>query len=115
MRHFNTFGPCNPEEHYTVLREALITQRMDKVKKGRFFTIFAPRQAGKTTYFQLLRRELRKEGTYTPILVSFENLTTLSREEFYEALNHKIHQKLATYKIKSSFRIKKPVFCGAFF
>ncbi|MCP4701736.1 MAG: hypothetical protein GY862_33490 [Gammaproteobacteria bacterium] len=54
MREFNTSGPCNPALHYTVMREALIAEGKEKVRKGRYFTLFAPRQTGKTTYFQLL-------------------------------------------------------------
>ena len=62
MREFNTTGPCNPALHYTVMREALIEVGKEKVNKGKFFTIFAPRQSGKTTYFQLLLERLNNEG-----------------------------------------------------
>jgi len=58
MREFNTSGPCNPALHYTVMREALIAKGKEKVRKGRYFTLFAPRQTGKTTYFQLLLSQL---------------------------------------------------------
>jgi hypothetical protein len=44
MREFNTSGPCNPALHYTVMREALIAEGEEKVRKGRYFTLFAPRQ-----------------------------------------------------------------------
>ena len=54
MRFFNTSGACIPEEHYTVMRQSLVAQGLQLVAQGRFFTIFAPRQSGKTTYFQLL-------------------------------------------------------------
>lgn len=30
MRYFNTSGPCYPEEHYTVMREALIARGQNK-------------------------------------------------------------------------------------
>lgn len=56
MRVFNTSGPCNPEQHYTIMREALLIKGEALVADGRFFTIFAPKQTGKTTYFQLLFR-----------------------------------------------------------
>ena len=62
MRYFNTSGPCDPEKHYTVMREALVAQGAQLVAQGRYFTIFAPRQSGKTTYFQLLLRTLRKKN-----------------------------------------------------
>lgn len=73
MRIFNTSGPCDPDRHYTVMRERLVAQGEVLVAGGRFFTIFAPRQAGKTTYFQLLFRRLAQQG-YTAVWVSFEGL-----------------------------------------
>ena len=76
MRIFNTSGACIPEKHYTLLREKLVAQGEQLVAQGRFFTIFAPRQSGKTTYFQLLSRQLATKG-YTPIWISFEGLHTL--------------------------------------
>jgi len=79
MRYFNTSGPCNPQEHYTVPRKELIAKGMDRVRRGRYLTIFAPRQAGKTTFFQLLLEELRQEGRLTPIWLSFEKANTMFR------------------------------------
>jgi len=95
MREFNTSGPCNPTEHYTVMRHALIAEGKEKVRKGRYFTIFAPRQSGKTTYFQLLLAELKTEG-YMPIWVSFENLKTVSKEKFYQAFTEHLGRELAS-------------------
>ncbi|MCK5507491.1 MAG: ATP-binding protein, partial [Desulfobacterales bacterium] len=114
MRYFNTSGPCNPKEHYTVMRKALIDRGQDKVQKGRYFTIFAPRQSGKTTYFQLLIQELKKEA-YAPIWISFENLKTATRAEFYEALNHRIHRELTAYNIKIDYEIKNQLHLERFF
>jgi hypothetical protein len=96
MREFNTSGPCDPDKHYTVMREALVAKGQTLVDRGRFFTIFAPRQSGKTTYFQLLFRQLRAQG-YLPIWISFEGLKQLSREKFYKSLAHRLYQELATY------------------
>ena len=114
MRYFNTSGPCNPKEHYTVMRKALIAKGRDKVQKGRYFTIFAPRQSGKTTYFQLLIQELRKEA-YIPIWISFENLKTVTRSEFYEALTYSIHRELSAYNIKIDYEIKNQIHLERFF
>ena len=50
MRVFNTSGPCDPAKHYTVMREALVAEGQKLIDQGRYFTIFSPRQAGKTTY-----------------------------------------------------------------
>ncbi|MCI0691716.1 AAA-like domain-containing protein [candidate division KSB1 bacterium] len=115
MRYFNTSGPCNPTEHYTVLRKELIAQGLDKVHKGRYLTIFAPRQAGKTTYFQLLLEELRKDRRYTPIWISSENLLGATKKEFYEVLNHKLGRELAEYGVKSPLVIRNQLHLARFF
>jgi predicted ATPase len=114
MREFNTTGPCNPALHYTVMREALIAEGLEKVRKGRYFTLFAPRQAGKTTYFQLLLEAVRAEN-FTPIWISFESLKTVTREVFYQSLNHQLHQELAEHQIEVKYTITNPVNMVAFF
>jgi type II secretory pathway predicted ATPase ExeA len=113
MREFNTSGPCNPALHYTVMREALIAEAQKKVKKGRFFTIFAPRQSGKTTFFKLLLNELEKD--FTTVWISFENLKTASKEEFYQELNHELHRGLEKYEIQSELTIHNPISLSHFF
>jgi hypothetical protein len=112
MREFNTTGPCDPALHYTVMREALIAEGLDKVKKGRYFTLFAPRQAGKTTFFKLLLNELEKD--FTTVWLSFENLKTASKEEFYHALNHKLHRGLK-HKTQSEVIIHNSISLDYFF
>jgi predicted AAA+ superfamily ATPase len=97
MRHFNTSGPCDPQKHYTLLREPLLRQGREKVDNGRYFTIFAPHQSGKTTYFQLLLQELK--DAYTPIWVSFENQATSSTEIFYKDFGHQLQQELSKYAL----------------
>ena len=74
MREFNTSGPCDPRLHYTVMREELLVVGQKMIKEGRYFTIWAPRQTGKTTYFKLLINEIKKGNKYLPLWVSFENL-----------------------------------------
>jgi hypothetical protein len=114
MREFNTSGPCDPALHYTVMREALIAEGMEKVRKGRYFTLFAPRQTGKTTYFQLLLESVKKEN-FTPIWISFENLKTATRELFYQDLNNQLHQELAEHGIELKQTITNPIDLVTFF
>ena len=104
MRIFNTSGPCDPEQHYTVMREALVAQGKSLVEAGRFFTIFAPRQSGKTTYFQLLFRQLQAHA-YQPVWLTFESLRTLPREKFYRALNQYLQRALAQQGIALDYTI----------
>jgi len=114
MREFNTTGPCNPALHYTIMREALIAEGLEKVRKGRYFTLFAPRQAGKTTYFQLLLEAVRAEN-FIPIWISFESLKTVTRDVFYQSLNRQLHQELAEHQIELTQTITDPVNMVAFF
>ena len=113
MREFNTSGPCDPALHYTVMREALMLEGKAKVNKGRFFTLFAPRQAGKTTFFKLLLNELEKD--FITVWITFENLKTASKAEFYQELNHKLHRGLKKHEIQSELTIHNAISLSHFF
>jgi len=108
MREFNTSGPCNPALHYTVMRPALMAEGKAKVQQGRYFTLFAPRQSGKTTYFQLLLTGLQQEG-FTPIWISFESLKTVTLTRFYEALSYKLHDAFIKFNIQPQVTIRDQV------
>jgi hypothetical protein len=108
MRIFNTSGPCDPAKHYTVMREALVAEGQTLVDQGRYFTIFSPRQAGKTTYFQLLFRQLHPQG-YLPMWISFEGLKTIGRTKFYTILQEYLSQELANYNIHIPLSINDQV------
>jgi len=98
MREFNTSGPCFPEIHYTILRKELIKVGKKQVEKGRYFTIFAPRQAGKTTYFELLFKEFINTNIKT-IHLRFGSLATLETKRFYQVLNRRLHREFGKHKI----------------
>ena len=72
QRYFNTSGPNIPKEHYTLMREELVKQGVKLVENNRYFTIWAPRQTGKSTYFKLLSNRLKKKG-YNVGVFNFEN------------------------------------------
>jgi AAA-like domain len=72
MRYFNTSGPNIITEHYTLARLNLIEAGKKLVRNNRYFTIWAPRQTGKSTYFQLLATALEQEG-YKVAYINFEN------------------------------------------
>lgn len=108
MREFNTSGPCDPDKHYTVMREALVATGEALVERGRFFTIFAPRQSGKTTYFQLLFRQLRTQG-YLPIWISFEGLKQLSRAKFLQIVQTFLDRELVQAGIQADYPLQDPI------
>ena len=72
-RYFNTSGPNILEQHYTLLRPELVQKGKKMVENSRYFTIWAPRQSGKSTYFRLLAEELEKAG-YKVCHVNIEHL-----------------------------------------
>ncbi|WP_448520616.1 AAA family ATPase, partial [Rhodoflexus sp.] len=84
-RYFNTSGPNIPSQHYTIRRKNLIAQGKDFVYRERYFTIWAPRQTGKTTYFRQLAEELQTEG-YQVAHINFENFKTASEPLFLQVL-----------------------------
>ena len=80
-RYFNTSGPNNPAQHYTLMRPAIMAKGKEMVYRERYFTIWAPRQTGKSTYFRLLATELEKEG-YKVCYINFENYTNAPIDSF---------------------------------
>ncbi len=91
MRQFNTSGPNILSKHYTLPRLGIVEEGMSKIKNDRYFTIWAPRQTGKSTYFRLLADSLEKEG-YCVAHVSFENFKEASLEDFLIRLNNHLTQ-----------------------
>jgi len=84
-RYFNTSGPNLPEEHYTLNREKLIERGLGLVKKTRYFTIWAPRQTGKSTYFRMLAKKLETID-YQVLHINVENFKNVSEEDFLQFL-----------------------------
>ena len=81
MRRFNTSGPNITEQHYTIERTDLIGKGFNLVKDERYFTIWAPRQTGKSTYFGQLAEKLEK-NEYKIVRVNFENYKSASLATF---------------------------------
>jgi hypothetical protein len=72
MRSFNTSGPNILAQHYTLPRLKWVERGKHMVRNDRYFTIWAPRQTGKSTYFRLLADALTEDG-YLVCHVNFEN------------------------------------------
>ena len=87
MRKFNTSGPNIPAEHYTLPRLDWIEKGKELVHLKRYFTIWAPRQTGKSTYFRFLAEALQQEG-YKVCHVNFENYKQGKVENFVIRLNN---------------------------
>ncbi len=91
MRQFNTSGPNIPEKHYTIERTDLIKEGIELVKDERYFTIWAPRQTGKSTYFRQLAEKLVKEN-YKVAHINFENYKNASLDSFLYEFSKRIYE-----------------------
>ena len=91
-RYFNTSGPNIPEEHYTLMREDLIKIGKHLVFNKRYFTIWAPRQTGKSTYFLLLKTVLEREG-YKVFWMNVENYLEATLANLLRQLRFKLRQE----------------------
>ncbi len=71
-RRFNTAGPNNPRDCYTLpaLRRLGNVRRL--VEDTLYFVLHAPRQVGKTTAILALAKELNEGGEYAAVVVSAE-------------------------------------------
>jgi hypothetical protein len=92
-RYFNTSGPNIPSEHYTLHREKLIQSGIELVKKRRYFTIWAPRQTGKSTYFRMLAKELETIG-YQVLYIDVENFKSASEKSFLTFIANEFRETL---------------------
>ena len=92
MRYFNTHGPVNAEEHYVVSRQALLSDLLTQIESGKYFTIYAPRQMGKTTLLEQMVESLRTWEGYLPIPLSFELYENWSESRFLASFGDLICQ-----------------------
>ena len=97
MKTFSTYGPVNPEDNYVVSRTEELADFIKRVKLGRYVVIFAPRQTGKTTFFQWALDALAADTaeTYFPIELNFEIYEDYTAEDFYPSLYKRIYEEIA--------------------
>ena len=95
MRRFGTQGPVHPEKNYVVSRTAELADFVKLVKEGRYIVIFAPRQTGKTTFFQrALDLFADEELAYFPISLNFEEYEDCTPSVFYNGLYEDIREAI---------------------
>ena len=95
MRRFGTQGPVHPEKNYVVSRAAELADFVMRVKEGRYIVIFAPRQTGKTTFFQrALDVFADEEPAYFPIPLNFEEYEGCTPSVFYTSLYEDIREEI---------------------
>ena len=76
MRHFNTAGPVDAADHYTIppLERVDVDEVLDLVAAKKYFVLHAPRQTGKTSALIELRDRLNggQVGDYHCVQVNVE-------------------------------------------
>lgn len=95
MRTFGTQGPVNPHDNYIVTRPKETADFIERIKNGKYIVIFAPRQTGKTTFFQRALDILTtQEQHYFPIQLNFEEATDDTAADFYRGLYEDILERI---------------------
>ncbi|MGE5343872.1 MAG: AAA-like domain-containing protein [Candidatus Omnitrophota bacterium] len=98
QRFFENSGTVNPQVSYYVDLDNVTNSNKQDIKTmvdlGRYFSIFAPRQSGKTTFLEGLRTRLHKDKTYVVIFLSFQDYRSLSKEEFYASIQTELYGQL---------------------
>lgn len=79
-RRFNTTGPNDPVDHYTLPVLARLPRVRELVEDKLYFVLHAPRQVGKTTALLALARELTAEGDHAAVLLSMEQGAPFSED-----------------------------------
>ena len=98
MRRFGTQGPVHPEKNYVVSRAAELADFIVRVREGRYIVIFAPRQTGKTTFFQrALDIFVDEEPEYFPIALNFEVYEDCTPSVFYNGLYADICEEIEMF------------------
>ncbi len=72
------------QENYFVSRKEELERFLDRIERGRYAVIFAPRQTGKTTFFKQAINALEQKPSYIPIQLDFQIYVNASAERFYQ-------------------------------
>ncbi len=100
LRVFEKSGSVNPEMSYCIPLENVVnTDNQDiqtMVDRGRYFSMFAPRQSGKTTFIEGLCSQLHQDPTYIAIFLSFQEYKKLDKLEFYTEIEKYLYAQLIT-------------------
>ncbi|MDQ1350399.1 MAG: hypothetical protein QG657_700 [Acidobacteriota bacterium] len=99
-RFFEDSGTVNPKASYCVSLDNVVNTKNQDIKTmvdlGRYFSIFAPRQSGKTTFIEELCTQLHRDPTYIAIFLSFQEYKNLDKQEFYAEIEKYFYSQLIT-------------------
>ncbi|MGB0932512.1 MAG: AAA-like domain-containing protein, partial [Chitinophagales bacterium] len=80
MKEFNTTGVCYSELHYMMDNSHKISNIMNLIERGKYFTLNRPRQYGKTTTLRFLVERLEKSEIYFPVALNFQGIDREAHE-----------------------------------
>ena len=72
LPYFNTSGPCVPGQHYMLPPERRLGRVMSLIEEGRYFTLHAGRQTGKTTSARWLVKHHNAGNRYCAVWVDIQ-------------------------------------------
>lgn len=97
-RFFENSGVVDPKRSYYVPLENVVNSENQDIQTmidyGRYFSIFAPRQSGKTTFIEELCNQLHQDPTYITILLSFQEYKKLDTLQFYAEIEKYLYDQL---------------------
>jgi hypothetical protein len=97
-RMFEDSGTVDPKMSYHVELENVANTKGQDIKTlvdlGRYFSIFAPRQSGKTTFFEDFCLGLEKDPAYVALLLSFQTYKNLDKQRFYQLIQKDLYNQL---------------------
>ncbi|MDL1964349.1 MAG: AAA-like domain-containing protein [Deltaproteobacteria bacterium] len=97
-RYFEKSGVVDPDASYHVPLENVTNMDNQDIKTmvdlGRYFSIFAPRQSGKTTFFEDFCSALEKDPAYVALLLSFQTYKNLDKQRFYQLIQKDLYNQL---------------------
>jgi hypothetical protein len=97
-RTFEYTGFVHPKQSYYVPLGPVVNWNNQDMKtmvdSGRYFSIVAPRQSGKTTFFNAFSKSLESNPNYIFILMSFENCKDYDVKTFYSDFQKDFYQQL---------------------
>jgi len=98
VRFFEKSGVVHPEmSYYVPLENVVNTDNLDiqtMIDAGRYFSIFAPIQSGKTTFFKRLCDRLHLGRTYIGIVLNFQKYEGLEKSKFYAKIEEELYEQL---------------------
>jgi hypothetical protein len=99
VRTFENSGTVNPKLSYYVPLENVTNKKKQDMKtmvdQGRYFSIFAPRQSGKTTFLKRILNQLHGDRTYVVIMLSFQKYKKLNKKQFYAQIEKNLYSQLS--------------------